>query len=230
MFGEAVCGAAALGLAVEVGLEIPVSEQARLDAYMSSRGEARDMKALVDSPFWSREYQDGRSSQAMAALIERLRGLRASGLAIGLFVFDLDAGEDMSRRDERMAARIVEHVRAHVGAVTMVLTGEVHAWTTQGAPWNPDLLPMGLHIERAGIDVRSLGRATPAGTAWICTTALAADCAALATGPTGTLASGRSTGIELLPERSSRGNDGMWATPSLTASPPAAVPVRGTTQ
>jgi len=223
-FGEAVCTAAASGLAVEVGLEVAGAEQPSVDAFLASPGGAADVEALAATDFWSRDYQDGRSSQAMVALLDHMRRLRASGLPLHVFLFDLDPGEDMSRRDEAMAANIAAHARAHPVALTMALTGEVHSWKTRGAPWDPELLPMGWHLDQAGIRVRSLGRATPAGTAWICTGGSPSDCGSKETRATGTLPSGRAAGIELLPEPSPRGYAGMYATSSLTASPPARLP------
>ncbi len=224
IFAEAVCAAASAGRAVEVGLEQPRGSQARIDTFLASPGATADVAKLLDAPFWLRDYQDGRSSQAQVELLERLRGLRASGLPIHVFPFDIDPGADATEREKAMAESLAAQARAHPQALTMVLVGEVHAWTTAGAPWDPDFVPMGLYLERAGIRVRSLGRATPAGTAWICTGGAATDCGPRQTGATLSLPSGRAAGIERLPERSTRGYDGLYGTPSLTASPPAVIP------
>jgi len=221
IFGEAVCTAAASGLAVEVGFEQPRGEQASVDAFLESTGEAADVAALLATPFWSREYRDGRSSQARVDLLERLRQLRMAGLPVHAFLYDIDPGEDATRREARMAENIAAHARAHAHALTTTLVGEVHAWTTEGAPWDPAFLPMGWQVAQAGLQVRSLGRATPRGTAWICTSATASDCGPRETGATAPLPSGRTNGIELLPERSPRGYVGLFGTQTLTASPPA---------
>ena len=106
----------------------------------------------------------------------------------------------------------------------MVLVGEVHAWKTVGSPWKPDFLPMGWHLAKAGLNVNSLGRSTPFGTAWVCTSGSAGDCKAVETRATEALPSGGSAGIELLPHPSARGYDGLYRTPTLTASPPARDP------
>ena len=220
-FGEAVCTAATSGLPVEVGLELPETEQARFDSFLASPGGSSDVEALIAAPFWSRDFQDGRSSQAMVALLERLRRLRAPGLPIHVFPFDIDPGEDAADRDGKMASNLAAHARAHSEALTMVLVGEVHAWKTKGSPWDPGFLPMGWHLTEARLHVRSLGRSTPAGLAWVCSGGLPSDCGPGETRATQALPSGRTAGIELLPQPSPRGYDGLYGTPSLTTSPPA---------
>lgn len=221
VFGEAVCSTAASGLAVEVGLEVPKAEQAKVDFFLASSGGPSDVETLLATPFWSREFQDGRSSQARVALLERFRQLRASGIPIHVFLFDINTDQDAAQREKTMSENIAAHVQAHPQALTMVLVGEVHAWKTQGSPWDPNFLPMGWHLEQAGLHVRSLGRSTPAGRAWICSGVSPGDCGSRETKATAVLPSGRTAGIELLPQPSTRGYDGLYGTPTLTPSPPA---------
>jgi len=220
-FGEAVCSTADAQLPVEVGLEIPKAEQASVDAFLASAGTPTDVDALIATAFWNRDFQDGRSSQAMVALLERLRQLRAQGLPIHVFLFDLEASQAVAERDKLMAENLSSHSRAHPEALTMALTGEVHAWKTKGAPWNPDFLPMGWHLANGGAQVHSLGRATPAGTAWTCTGSTPSDCGPGEVKATAVLSNDQTAGIELLPEPSKRGYEGMYVTSTLTASPPA---------
>ena len=156
----------------------------------------------------------------MAGLLERVRHLRAQGLPIHVFLFD-GSYTDAAVRDRGMAETIATHVRAHPEALMMVLTGEVHAARGRGSPWDPAFLPMGWHLVERGLRVRSLGRATPAGTVWTCSSASVADCRQRDVKAMGALPSGATSGIELLPELSPRGYDGLYATPTLTASPPA---------
>jgi hypothetical protein len=219
-FGEAVCTTAASGLQVEVGLEIPRTDQAGVDAFLQSQGAPSDVESLIASSFWSRDFQDGRSSQARVDLLERLRVLIAQGLPLHVFLFDVDVASEQAQREKAMADSIAAQARLHSQALTMVLVGEVHAWKTKGAPWDADFVPMGLQLAESGLEVHSLGRSTPAGTAWVCTGVSAADCTERDTKAFGGWSSAHS-GIELLSEPSARGYDGMYATPTLTASPPA---------
>lgn len=219
-FGEAVCGVARSGAEVTAALEIPGSQQEAVERFLASGGGKADMAALLASPFWSREYQDGRSSKAMAALLERLRGLRAAGLGVRVFLFDVEqAGQD---RDERMAERLSGSLRDHPRAVLMALTGNYHARTAPGAPWNPDWRPMGWYLRASGARVTSLDGAGPGGTAWVCMTAVAKECGArsvTAPRPPGERTDPR---VELIAAPSPEGFSGYYVTASVTASPPGA--------
>jgi hypothetical protein len=223
-FGEAVCTTASSGLPVEVGIELPSADQGALDAFLASPGGRADVEALIATPFWTRDTQDGRSSQAMLALLERVRQLRAAGLTIHAFSFDLSANG--AEHEQGMAENIASHTKAHPEALAMVLVGEVHSWKEKGAPWDPKFLPMGWYVREAGIRVRSLGRSTPAGTQWSCLGKSMADlkCEASTTPARNPSPSGRATGIEILPEPSKEGFDGLFVTPSITSSPPAVSP------
>src|SRR5262249_19850602 len=115
LFGEAVCSTAAAGTPIEVGLEVPQSERAKVEAFLASDGAAAPVGAVLASPFWNRELQDGRSSQAMAALLDQFRRLGLSGAPVHVFLFDVDdSGTD---RDRRMADNLAEHARVHPEAL-----------------------------------------------------------------------------------------------------------------
>jgi len=218
-FGEAVCWTSG-ALPAQAGLEIPASEQERVDTFLVSPGAPADVEALTTGPFWSRppEQQDGKSSRAMTALLDRLRLLRRAGQPIDVFLFDVDDAQGPGERDRAMADRLAARVRAHPEALTMALTGNVHARKTKGAPWNPELEPMGLHLVTAGVRVLSFDSVTPAGTAWFCDEKM--TCGIHEVRAWKELPSGRTGGLELLDQPTQEGFDGLYATPSLTASPP----------
>jgi hypothetical protein len=220
-FGEAVCAVADSRQSVRVGLEIEPGNQAVFDAFLASPGAASDVSALMAAPFWSREFQDGKSSQAMVALLERMRRLRAQGLPIDVFLFDLGPGQAVAERDKHMAENIESQVRTHPEAITMALTGDLHAFKAPGSPWDPNYRAMGWHLAQDGLRVHSLGTSHPAGTAWSCVGSPVPDCASRPIKASPALPSGRTTGIELLPEPTRQGYDGLYATSSLTASLPA---------
>jgi len=220
-FGEAVCWTSG-ALPVQAGLELPASEQERVETFLASPGAPADVEALTAGPFWSRppEQQDGKASRAMAALVDRLRRLRRAGQPIDVFLFDVDDAGGPGERDRTMAERLAERVRAHPEALTLALAGNVHARKNKGVPWNPELEPMGLHLVTAGVRVLSLDSVTPAGTAWICD-AKTMTCGSHDVQAWRALPSGRAVGIEMLAEPTQEGFDGLYATPSLNASPPA---------
>ncbi len=109
---------------VVVAVEIPMTEQARIDS--------GDLDRVLAGPFWSRPptYDDGRSSMAMASLLVRLvhRGVTVVA-ADGPWVgpggsIDLGALAELETdRDEGMARRILA---SPPGAVTFALLGVEH--------------------------------------------------------------------------------------------------------
>ena len=217
-FGEAVCSTAKSSLPVAVGLEIPASDQASISAFLDSAGQSSDVEELLKSKFWSGE--DGRPSEARVDLLQRLRHMRAAGLRVRVFPFDMIAGESAAERDKNMALKIAEQAHSHPNELTMVLVGDLHAWKTKGTPWDKDFVPMGWYLENSGARVYSLGRSTPEGTAWTCV--MGQNSCGLGPAPAyHPLPSGRTSGIEMLPTPSWRGNDGQYAVSTLTASPPA---------
>lgn len=171
------CAATARGLTVAVGLEIPQSEQARIDRYIAGES-ARD--ELLAGDFWQREYQDGRSSAAMADLLGALRTLRARSPS--LRVVALDVPEPPAERDRAMATRLaaVYDALAPSAPATFVvtLTGNLHNRLTRGNPFDPASESMGylFRRDRPLASVRSLLLSYADGTAWTCTSAAVADC------------------------------------------------------
>ncbi|MEZ5332585.1 MAG: hypothetical protein R2991_11155 [Thermoanaerobaculia bacterium] len=216
---DLVCRAVEEGLAVRVGLEIAVEERPALAAFLDSAGSEADREALLSTPFWTRPYQDGRSSRAMAALLASLRALRAAGGAVTVFPFSHEnAG---AGRDAAMARTIAEAVDRDEKALTLTLSGNLHSRTGPGSPWDPGFEPMGylLARERPDLDLVSLDVRYAGGEAWICTGAEVSSCGARPLG--GTLAESATCAVALAPE-AAEGHDGSYCVGTLHASPPAA--------
>ena len=226
-FGEAVCWTSG-HLPVQAGLEIPRTEEARIAAFLASPGSSAAVEALTEGPFWTGRVQDGRSSRAMLALLERLRKLRVEGRSIEVFLFDLLESDDTATRDRAMAETIAARVRAHPDDLTMTLSGNVHAQKDKGVPWDPELVPMGWYLVDAGVKVRALNHSNPKGTAWTLSPSGESGASDVPAGRP--LPSGTAIGIELLKEPLTGGFDGLFATPTLTASPPALQPPASPTE
>lgn len=99
---------------VVLGIEWPDDLQPAVDAFV---GGAIDAGALIATPssFWA--WRDGRSSEAMVALLARMRSRK-------VVCFD-GAFEDAAARDAGMAARFADAVDAR--AVNVALCGNLHA-------------------------------------------------------------------------------------------------------
>jgi hypothetical protein len=168
-FARSVCQAARSGDAIVAALEIPVPEQARIDAYMKSPGSD-----LVSGPFWASEYQDGRGSRAMLDLIDKLREMKRAGLRVEVVAFDpaLASGD----RDAYLAETLSKHRRAKPAAQFMVLTGNLHARRDVHTNGDSARRFMANRLADEEPSLVTLNVVYPGGTAWICTSAAPESC------------------------------------------------------
>lgn len=161
--GMLVCAAAVGATPVTLALEMDPGEQPRIDAYLASAGSAADRRALLAGPFWTRRMQDGRSSAAMVALIEQLRGLRSEGLRVAVAAVDSVRYEV---RDADMAAHLRRLAQTDGGRM-IALLGNRHASQHQGVQDDPGYTPAG-HL-LADLTPLSVRVEAPRGSAWVCT-------------------------------------------------------------
>jgi hypothetical protein len=216
------CEAAQRG-PVTIGLEIPRDEQGRIDAYVaSSGGDAR--AALLASDFWTRAYQDGRSSEAMLALLESLRALRTGGADVRVLAFDIATGASGEDRDQAMAQAVLADRAAHPARSMVLLTGNLHARRHAGLPPLPEMVPMTSVLLAAVPDLVSFDMAAGPGTYWACFGDQASDCGQQ---------SGRGHGIDgpvrIDREVARNGYDGVFVVGPIEASRPVTQRDTGTT-
>src|SRR5215813_8723570 len=212
---DLACQAASRGTVIDVGLELFLEEQRRIESFLASAGTTEDFQALLEGEFWRRPYQDGRSSRAMLDLLDGIRHLKRSGARIQVFLFD--RAKPGPNRDADMAKSILEVVAGKQADLALVLTGNLHAKTTEKiVAGSTEFVPMGFELVKAGARVTSLNSAHPPGTAWICQGSGAEACGSHQMGGK---PRGDSRFIELY--KSGAGYDGIFYVPSLTASPPA---------
>lgn len=217
----AACIAANGDHPVTVALEIPAEEDRRIRGFLASDGGAPARDSLLQGSFWQREYQDGRSSEAMLALLESLRSLRASGASLVVTLLDSTRPfSDGQARDDWLGLHLTQAVaEAPPEAVVISLTGNVHSRRMAGVPWDAEYRPAGMAVAaRWPGRTLALQLAGPTGEAWICQGSAASDCGPTRMGGASELTPGA---VELLPELRD-GHDGVYRLPGLTASPPAA--------
>ena len=157
--GDVACHAAREGR-VQLGLELPTTEQPAIDRYLASSGGPADRRALLAGAFW--RQHDGRSSTAMAALIEHVRALRAAGAPIAIVAFDAEGAD----RDASMADFVAR--ARDPRAIWIALSGNVHSRRTRGVPWDPAFVPTVAHLVERGLPVTSFDVAASGGTFWGC--------------------------------------------------------------
>jgi hypothetical protein len=164
---QASCQSVVAGTPVTVGLELPVESQERVAGFLTSEGTDSDWLKLMDAPFWRSPYPDGRSSEAMANMLEQLRQLRARGLDVEVFVFDHPKLQGQVR-EEAMAATVMARLKHAPDRFFLVVSGNIHPRTKPGLPWNGKYQPMGLLLSKHVKGVVALDMAYDSGSAWIC--------------------------------------------------------------
>lgn len=207
--------------ALVLALEIARQEQAAVDGYLASSGDAGARSRLLAGLHWQDAMHDGRDSVAMLALIEQVRRLRQAGRTVDVVLFDdLEASSVGTDRDAVMA----EHLRAAVAskpeARVLVLAGNVHAMVRPsksqmvGADGKPIQLPRTAGGHLADLNPWSLRIDGAQGNVWVCFSAR--DCGVRPVQVSGRLSQPTFTHL---------GNDEPWDArlllPQFTASPPA---------
>lgn len=212
--GELACAAANRAPTV-VALEIPTGEQAVLTRYVGSAGGPADRKALVAGNFWSGDYQDGRRSEAMVKLIEKVRQLKQGGAKISVLAFDAGTGTE---RDTRMAEALEAAFAAAPASTFLVLAGNFHTRRTR-----PPVVKYELMTEvlvKKGIALTALNAEYPEGSTWICTGSDAKSCGPVPVGK----GAARPLGVVLAPEADGA-YDGRFFPGPGEYSAPAVAPV-----
>ncbi|MDF1545955.1 MAG: hypothetical protein P1R58_12750 [bacterium] len=168
MVAKVVCQALSSGINVSVGLEIPITEQESLDNYFDRQLNDSSRADLIGGDFWQRDYQDGRASQAMLALIEKLKEF-SIGQENDLHLFFLDDPNSERGRDWFMANRIAQEVASHPGQLVVTLTGNVHSQLITGNAISEDYEPMGYLVSQMvqETNIISLDMVYTGGTAWV---------------------------------------------------------------
>lgn len=159
---------------IVLALEINSDDQPVVDRYMASNGMPADKSALLAASHWQGAMHDGRDSQAMSGLIERMRQLRHAGADVSIDLFD-EPGT--GERDKRMADHLRALVQRAPRATVLILTGNVHAMTAAppgeiyddgvrielpmtAGRYLADLHPLSINIDAAGGDAwYCMGRA-----------------------------------------------------------------------
>ena len=215
-FGDLVCLALARG-PVTVALEYPVAMQPVFDAFMAEpdADAARDiLLAYEHGPF---RYHDGRGSEAMLALFQRLRDLHQAGGDLKLLASVPDSprveGFTQSHAELDRAQLWSATARAEPDRRMLIFVGSVHAEKARRVGSRIGL-PAAAHFRPE--EVLSLYVAQDGGEAWNCRD----ECEVH---PVPALNLGDRHGIVIAPEADGA-FDGYLAVGRATASPPVSRP------
>jgi hypothetical protein len=220
--GNVVCQMAEAGLPVALGLSIPQTEQQRVDRFLASAGTPADQDALLEGRFWTRPYQDGRSSRAIFDLIDRVRAMRAAGLRVTLVAYDTDTAW-ASERDAELAKVWTRRRKTHPDELHLILAGNAHTRTVTGAAWDRDFTPMAHHLKKGRLVVLEMSYAQ--GTRWGCDLDRAGklQCGYIGATPSERVAAppGQTPYVQRFESSTDEGIDGLLYVGQLTPSVPA---------
>lgn len=166
------CLAIERGETTIVGLEQSHIEQDRIEAFMASGGRPGARSALMDgSSFWNLSpMRDGRSSEAMFAMMNAIRQMRADGAEIELLALDFDpvADADLAEADNTRDAAMARRTLAASERAdrVIVLAGNVHTRASRYERGDYRVETIGsLHPREAFLSVNAL---TDGGSSWNC--------------------------------------------------------------
>ncbi|MDZ5650287.1 hypothetical protein [Nitrospirillum sp. BR 11828] len=167
MVADIVCAATAKFHKLVLALEFPVTNTEALKDF--SRHPETPATAL---PFFAPDptgMADGRSSVAMARMLEQIRTLAGPGITVSFVPFQPVPGPpDPGLYEKAMADGVIAAHQAHPDAKILIFVGRAHA---RKAPTERSgaVLPMAAHLpagQTVSLDVTSTG-----GSAWTCSLA-----------------------------------------------------------
>lgn len=168
-FAEMVCAAADRG-PVTVALELPVDMQRRLEAFLAAPDAASALATLEGSRWATPRMNDGRNSQAMLAMMQSIRDLRAAGRDVAFHAFQPSAprppGLTQAWYELDMAHALAGAINERPSAKVLAIVGSIHARKARLDHLPALGLPAAGHLP--GAEVVSLRVAQQGGEAWNC--------------------------------------------------------------
>ena len=219
------CGITRAGVPLTIAISVPRTEQAALNTFLASAGTQADRKALISTPFWSRVWQDGRSSRANALFIEHVRARRAAGAKVNLLALEPDASGNV--RQATIAATLLRAREAAPDRLIVVMSGNVNIAKRRGTQWDSELYPFGARLSAVLPDqTHAFDVSFEAGLHWTChstgTGELKCGTWEAHPGPSQRLNSLQAfRDFRLFEHTSPEGYDGLYYVGPLSASAPA---------
>lgn len=207
LVGKIACAAGQKGPTALL-VELPANEQAAIDRYLASSGDAISRAKLLSGKFWQSD-KDGRSSAAMAALIEQVRSLRQHGLPLSIFAFaQIERG---TTPDASYATAIRAFHANHPTVRIIALLGNVHASQAPFKVGEKSILTTGYLLR--DLNPTSVFLAYHSGSIWACMP----DCGVHQV----TSTSSNARKADFYKGSPFSGYSSSYVLPSITASPPA---------
>ena len=218
-FGDLVCQAASAGTPVWVGLEITTGEQSAVAAFLASKGSGCDRRKLLAESFWN-DSKDGRSSQAMFELLDRLRKFKNARLQIHVVLF-VPAAFDPYDYEAALAKAVLAVWDKHPHDQFLILVGNAHSRAVNQSMQGKPLPSMAGNLRRANPALITLRATYAGGTAWNCQQESTGE-VKCGPHPTGGTDAGNVHFIRLNKVPDADGYAGTFYVGKITASPPGA--------
>jgi hypothetical protein len=164
IFGDAVC-LASKERSITVALEMPETDQQLINAYLASSGDFGAKQDFLKAQIWKNDFKDGRSSEAMFSLFDRLRVFQAAGKIQSVIAFQPAQWVSNSKYEMDMAALIKKQTPK--GSRSIVFVGNVHAMRTKAAFGPKPYVAMAGHLPKKS--TLTLNIVDDGGSAWACT-------------------------------------------------------------
>jgi hypothetical protein len=164
-FGDLVCQAAASSQRpITVAMEQDAEMQPAIDAFLASNGGVAARSAFLKAPMWS--GQDGRASQAMLALYDRLRLMKQAGQIRAVYAFIPRTSARTNGPHNAAMASMLKEIAAGRKDLVLAYMGNLHAAKSSVGQGADAFLPAAADLppERTvSVDIESNG-----GEAWNC--------------------------------------------------------------
>jgi len=165
IFADAAC-LTAQSEPVVIAVEQPEFDQDAINSFIASDGGPEAQRQFLTAGMWQGAMKDGRSSEAMFGLFERLRVMHSQGLVLAVVAMQptqFTARPTPAEYEEAMA-RLVR-TAAQGDSRVLVLVGNLHAMLGN-VPWEPSYRAMAAHLPQG--QTISLNLVPNGGDSWTC--------------------------------------------------------------
>jgi hypothetical protein len=164
IFADAVC-LASKERPISVALEMPEADQQLINTYLASNGDFEAKQDFLKAQIWKNDFKDGRSSEAIFALFDRLRAFQAAGKIQSVVAFQPTKWLSNAKYERAMAELIKAQTPKH--SRVLVFVGNVHAMRTKVAFGPKPYVAMAGYLPKKS--TLTLNIVDDGGSAWACT-------------------------------------------------------------
>ena len=217
--GDVACHAVERRVPVTIALELPLDVANHLTTYVAGTDAGERTRALA--AIFTSTWQDGRRSQAIAALLDTARALKQRAFDVRVIPFSADSAASGQLRDRGMADALAQAF-ADSSRLLIMLAGNLHVRLRSGTAISRDYEPAGFLLRQRfpTRTVVSLDMANDAGSAWLCSSADPAGCGVK---PVRARSPATPWSMQLWDSLSATGYNGRFA----VGEPHASLPARG---